>query len=68
VLKQIKRDPPVFIQGDDLAVHEGVGGKFFAGAGDMRELLCEEISSPGPERYALGIPPAKQRYPSNLTS
>jgi hypothetical protein len=59
VLKQIKRDPPVFIQGDDLAVHEGAGGKLFAGAGDMRELLCEEVSSPGPARYALGIPPAK---------
>jgi hypothetical protein len=34
------------------AVHERAGWEPFAGSGDIRELFCEEVSPPGPERYS----------------
>jgi hypothetical protein len=46
VLKEIERDMPVFVQGHNFAVHMGSGWESFAGTSDMRELLCEKVSSP----------------------
>jgi hypothetical protein len=51
MLQEIERDPSAFIQGDDFAVYDRAGREPFAGAGNMRKLLCEEVSTPGPERY-----------------
>ena len=31
----------------------------FTSTGDMRELVCEEVRSPEPERYPGRIPPGK---------
>ena len=59
MLQEIERDPPVCIQGDDLAVNKGAGREPFAGLGDLRELVCEQISPPGPERYHGRIPASK---------
>lgn len=59
MLQEIERDPPVGVQGDDFAVYEGAGWESLAGLSDLRELGCEKISSPGPERYPAGIPPGK---------
>jgi hypothetical protein len=50
-LEEIERDPSAFIQGDDLAVNKGAGRELFTGTGDLRELLCEEVSPPRPERH-----------------
>jgi hypothetical protein len=44
VLQEIERDPSVLIQGDDFAVNQGAGREPFTGTGDLRELLCEEVS------------------------
>ena len=39
MLQEIERDPPVFIQGDDLAVYKGAGREPFTGASNVRELI-----------------------------
>src|SRR5215475_9833821 len=59
MLQQIERDLPVFIQGDELAVEKRIYREPLASAGDMRELLCEEISSPGPKSDPFWIPAGK---------
>jgi hypothetical protein len=59
MLQEIERDPSAFIQGDDLAVYKRAGREPFAGLGDLRELVCEEVSPPGPERYSCRIPTGK---------
>jgi hypothetical protein len=46
MLKKIERDPPAFIDGHDFAIEKRIGWEPFAGAGNMRELGGEEISSP----------------------
>jgi hypothetical protein len=51
MLQKVERDPPVCIYSDDLAVNNGSGREPFAGVGDLRELACEKVSTPGPERY-----------------
>ena len=59
MLQEIERDPPVGIQGNNLAVYEGTGWKPFTSTGDMRELLCEKVFSPGPKGYPARIPASK---------
>src|SRR5215510_9380017 len=49
VLKQIERNPSAFTQGDNFAVHKGARWKPFARTGNVRELVCEEISPPRPQ-------------------
>src|SRR5262249_62338794 len=49
VLKQIERTPSAFTQGDNFAVHKGARWKPFARTGNVRELVCEEISPPRPQ-------------------
>ena len=56
MLEKVKRDPAVFIQGDDLAVKKRILRKPFAGAGYLRELSCKEIFFSRPERYFLWNP------------
>lgn len=53
MLKKIERDPPAFIDRHDFAIEKRIGWEPFAGAGNMRELGDEEISSPRPKRYAI---------------
>ena len=53
VLKKIKRDPSLFIDGHDFAIEKRIDWEPFAGAGNMRELGSEEIPSPRPKRYAV---------------
>ena len=36
---------------DWLAVYEGAGWELLKGLGDLRKLVCEKVSSPGPERH-----------------
>ena len=57
VAGDLKRFARFLHQGDDFTVHEGAGQELFTGFGDMRELVCEKVSSPRPERYS----------PSNLS-
>jgi hypothetical protein len=58
-LEKVEGDPPVDIQGGDFAVHKGAGWEPFAGTGDMRELVCEEVAPPRPERHVGRIPAGK---------
>ena len=46
MLKQIERDPPAFIDCHNFAIEKRIVWEPFAGAGNMRELGGEEISSP----------------------
>jgi hypothetical protein len=50
---------PLAFEGADLAVHKRAEWEPLAGLGNVRELLCEKVSSPGPERHPGGIPPGK---------
>ena len=59
MLEEIEGDPSVFIHGDDLAVYKGARWEPFTRTGDIRELLCEKVFSPGPERHAGRIPSSK---------
>jgi hypothetical protein len=43
VLQHVKRDTPVLIKGDDLAVKESVWREVLACFGDRRELISEAI-------------------------
>jgi hypothetical protein len=45
MLQEIERDPPVCIQGDDLAVDNGAGREPFAGTGNVRELSGKEAAN-----------------------
>ena len=56
-MEEIERDPPVCIQSYDLAVYKGAGRDPFAGTGDLRELVCKEVSSPRPECHLGRISP-----------
>src|SRR5262245_40847590 len=59
MLKEVERDPSAFIQRDDFAVYKGALWELLTGMGDLSELVCEEVFSPGPERYLLCISPGK---------
>lgn len=59
MLQEIKRDPSACIQRYDLAVYEGARLECFGRASDMRELVCEQVSAPRPERNASLIPASK---------
>jgi hypothetical protein len=59
MLEQIERDPAVLIDGDDLAVQERTGRQPFTCAGDLRELLREQVPPSRPERDAVFIPAGK---------
>jgi hypothetical protein len=48
MLKEIKRDPAVLIDGDNLAVKERTGRQPFTGAGDLRKLGRKQVPSPRP--------------------
>jgi hypothetical protein len=68
MLQKIERDPPAFIQGDDLAIYEGAEWKTFTRADDIRELTCEKVSSPRPERHPGRIPASKTTVTVKLDS
>ena len=68
MLQEIERDPSAFIKDDNLAVYEGAGREPLAGTGNIRELVGEKISSPGPQRNSDVISARKTASPSNLTS
>src|SRR5215813_11368821 len=59
MLQKVKRYPAGFIQGDDFPINECIEREPFTSLGDLRELLREEVFSPGPERYLLCISPGK---------
>src|SRR4030095_2650871 len=59
MLQKVERDSSARIQGDDLAVYKRAGREAFARLRNVRELLCEDVSSPGPERHLGAIPPGK---------
>ena len=50
-----ERDAPACMQRDDLTVYESIRWKSLARTGDMRELSCEEVFAPRPQRDATRI-------------
>jgi hypothetical protein len=57
MLQKVEREPPPFIQGNDLAVYKRAGRESFTGLGDLWELLCKEVFPPGPECDSARISP-----------
>jgi hypothetical protein len=66
MLQEIERDAPALIQGHNLAIYKRIRWQPFTGTSDMRELFCEEVSSPGPERHPGGISTSETAVPVEL--
>jgi hypothetical protein len=59
MLQHVKRDTPVLIQGDNLAIEESVWREVLTCFGDSGELIGERITTSLPWRDAGRIPPAR---------
>ena len=57
MLQQIKRDPAIGIDRDDLAVDERTGRQSMADFGDRRKLRREIVSSARPQSHTGGVFP-----------
>jgi hypothetical protein len=65
MLKEIEKDATALIEGDNLAVQEGLEGQPFTGTGDLRKLICEQIRAPRPESALVVVSAGES---SNFTS
>jgi hypothetical protein len=68
MLEEVERDSRIGIQGHDFSINERIGREPFTGTSDLRELLCERVSSSRPKRHPGRIFARKTTVPSNLTS
>ena len=55
MLEKIERDPPTFVDGDNLAIEQRINWQAFTGAGDMGELSRENVTATRPERYSAFV-------------
>jgi hypothetical protein len=45
MLEEVERDSRIGIQGHDFSINKCIGREPFTGTSDLRDLLCEKVSS-----------------------